>query len=256
MRKINAAMLAEGIVLSLMSVTLFLLSISGAYMYYVTPRTLPYMYFASALFLLLGMYALRNLFAIEHAKHYSHLMIVLIPLLLIVWSVKDTGIIENLALQAQNTANVQAAPSNGEGEYVMKASSYEGTVLHGYDEKNQTIVIPQEEAYRWLVEIFDNPDPFLGYTITTMGQVMKDPTYFDEGCFSPVRQLMTCCAADLYPIGFVCEYANTDSLTKDDWVTVTGKLQMRSFDTYRELRIVVDSVTPSAPANEPYLFSY
>ena len=90
----------------------------------------------------------------------------------------------------------------------------------------------------------------------SLGQVMKDSAYFDEGCFSPIRKLMTCCAADLDPIGFACEYEDTDRLETDAWVSVTGTLLLRSFEEYSELRIVAESVSPCAPAREPYLFSY
>ncbi len=256
MKKVNAGMLAEGIAFTLLGATLFLMSVTGAYMYYVTPRTVPYLYFASAVLLLLGINALCSLFDRAHIRHYSHLMILLIPLLFIVWSVHDTGIIPKLAEQssAARKAEVNAVPA---GEtYVMQASVYSGTMLHGYDGMNRKIVIPEEETYMWLVEIFENPEPFLGFTITTMGQVMKDPAYFDAGYFSPVRKLMTCCAADLYPIGFTCEYDGVDSLETDVWVSVTGMLEMRTYDDYSELTIVAGSVSPCAPATEPYLFSY
>ena len=255
MKKVNIGMLAEGISFTLLSAVLFLLAGTGAYMYYVTPRSVPYLYFAGAVLLLLGVYALCNLSGRPHIKHYSHLMIVLIPLLLIAWSANDTGIVRKLA-QSTAPGETQTHDATGKHTYTMKTSAYEGTILNGYDEENKALVIPQEETYHWLIEIFENPEPFLGFTITTMGQVMKDPAYFDAGCFSPVRKLMSCCAADLYPIGLTCEYADADRLETDAWVSVTGKLELRNFDEYSELRIVAESVTPCAPSREPYLFTY
>lgn len=255
MRKINIGMLMEGVAFSLLSLMLFLMCVTGAYMYYVTPRTVPYLYFASGVLLLLGVYALCNLFDRAHVRHYSHLMILLVPMLFIAWSVSDTGILNRLSLSAPWQASGQQAAA-GENAYTMKAAGYEGTVLSGYDQENKLLHIPEEETYRWLVEIFDNPDPFLGFTITTMGQVMKDPQYFDQGCFSPIRKLMTCCAADLYPIGFTCEYDGAGGLQDDSWVSVTGRLELRTYEDYSELRIVAESVTPSPPSKEPYLFSY
>lgn len=255
MRKVNISMLMEGIAFTLLGIILFLLSITGAYMYYVTPRTIPYLYFASAVLVAMGAYALYNLFSNGHIRSYSHLMILLIPMLLIGWSVNDTGIVERLA-QSAASRKTEFSTSSREHTYTMKASVFKGIVLHGYDDENKCLVIPEEETYYWLVEIFDNPEPFLGFSVTTMGQVLKNPAYFDEGCFSPVRQLMTCCAADLYSIGFTCEYENTDHLQTNAWVSVTGKLELREFEEYSELRIVVEDITPSAPPREPYLYSY
>ena len=255
MKKLNIGMLAEGIAFTLLSVILFLLPMTGAYMYYVTPRTVPYLYFAGAVLLLLGAYALCRLFERTHIKQYSHLTVLLIPALFIAWSVSDAGILPRLAQSA--ASKELPAPSAPRGQtYIMKASAYEGIVLNGYDGENKRLIIPQEETYHWLVEIFESPEPFLGFTITTMGQVMKDPEYFEEGCFSPVRQLMSCCAADLYPVGFTCEYEDADRLETDAWVSVTGKLMLRNFEEYSELRIAAEDVAACPPAWEPYLFAY
>lgn len=253
MKKVNISMLAEGIAFSLLGIMLFMMAISGAYMYYVTPRTVPYLYFAGAILILLGVFAFCRLFQRVHIKHYSHLLVLLIPMLLITWSINNDGIIDKLSASAQEAARMAAA---GENTYSMKAEGYIGRILYGYDEKSKRIDISEEETYYWLTEIFNDPEPFLGYTITTMGQVMKDPEYFDQGCFSPVRKLMTCCAADLYPIGFTCEYERSDDLQTDDWVKVTGKLEQKNFEDHSELRIIADSVTNCEASREPYVYPY
>ncbi len=254
MKRINVGMLLEGAAFILLGIMLFLMAATGAFMYYVTPRTVPYLYFAAVVLVLLGIHAFGKLFARNHVHHYSYLMVLLVPVLLIGWSVDNAGILKRLS---QNTsAQESARVEDGENAYVMKQATYAGTVLHGYDAANKTLTIPQEETYLWLEEIYNDPEPFLGFTVTTMGQVMKDPQYFADGCFSPVRKLMTCCAADLYPIGFICQYGDTASLTDDAWVSVTGTLELMNFEEYSELRIVAESVAPSEPSREPYVYTY
>ncbi len=254
MKRINLGMLLEGITFFLLGIMLFLMAATGAFMYYVTPRTVPYLYFASVMLALLGIRAFGSLYTRTHVKHYSYLLVLLVPILLIGWSVDNAGILKRLA---QNTsAQGSARTEEDKNAYVMKQATYAGTVLHGYDAGNKTLTIPQEETYLWLEEIYGNPEPFLGFTVTTMGQVMKDPQYFADGCFSPIRKLMTCCAADLYPIGFICQYGDTAGLTADDWVSVTGTLELMNFEEYSELRIVADRVTPSGPSIEPYVYTF
>lgn len=92
--------------------------------------------------------------------------------------------------------------------------------------------------------------------IHTMGQVLTDPQYFPQGCFSPSRQLMTCCVADLFTIGFKCQYEYTDTLTDGEWISVTGKLTMVDMEEYQELQLIVDTVEPCDPPLEPYVYAY
>ncbi len=256
MRRINVAMLAEGIAFAMLGAILLVLSVTGTYMYYVTPRTLPYLYFASAMLLALGVFALLRMFEQAHIKTYSHMMVLLVPIILLGWSAVDTGILDRLLTPPSITSDSEDLTVAGGGAYTMKAVLYQDTQIHGYDPVHRRIVIPEEETYLWLVEIYENPETFLGFTITTMGQVMKDEAYFTEGTFSPVRQLMTCCTADLYPIGFKCEYGDVDSLQADQWVRVTGTLTIKTLSQTSELRILADTVEEVSPAREPYVYAY
>ena len=55
---------------------------------------------------------------------------------------------------------------------------------------------------------------------------------------------MTCCAADLTPCGFVCKWAQADTLATDTWVTVTGTLYQRQYADHSEPQLQVQSVLP------------
>jgi putative membrane protein len=252
MKKLSGSMLAEGLACLLLAAFLFFLCASGGYMYYVTPRTVPYLYFSAGVLLLLGAHALARLFEKSHLRPYSHLAVLLVPLVLLTFSAGDMGLFDSLSAPRE----AALAPGEGGGAYAMTAPGYEGRALQGYDGEQRRLVIPQEEAYLWLVEIFEAPEAFEGFSVTTMGQVMKSDAYFSPNTFSPARQLMTCCAADLYPVGLVCQYPDTDSLEEGAWVLVTGELILLPFDVYLEPRIQVESVSPSLPPREPYLFLY
>ena len=58
----------------------------------------------------------------------------------------------------------------------------------------------------------------------TRGPLAADNAAEQSDCFSPVRKLMTCCAADLYSVGFKCRFTKAQALTANEWVKVTVTL--------------------------------
>ena len=251
-RSINMPALAQGMLCVLLGLALLWLCLTHVYMQYVTPRTLPYLYFAAALLLVMGAYAFTRLRVRSHIRRYAHLLVLLIPLLLLGYATWQGKLWSSPLLPTQQSVSAGSVS----GEYTMTIDGFQGRVLHGYDPQTQQISVSQEETYWWLSEIYTDPTPFLGFTISTMGQVLKDPAYFPQGTFSPTRKLMTCCVADTYIIGFKCQYAQADGLADGDWVSVRGKLALVGQGTDQELRLVADSVTPAAPPQQPYVYAY
>lgn len=254
-RAINPARLAEGCVALVLGLGLLWLAVTKNYQHYVTPRTMPYLYFAAAALVVMAVYNFSKLFEVTHIRNYTQMLALLIPLVLLGSSTYVEQLWDAPLFPAGNAA--LESPTLLDETYTMTATGYEGRVLHGYDPEHQTLTVMEDETYFWLTEIYTDATPFLGFEITTMGQVLKDEKYFPEGdTFSPIRKLMTCCVADLFSIGFKCQYDDVAGLTADEWVTITGKLQMVDLEEYQEMRIVVDSVTPCSPPDEPYVYAY
>ncbi len=253
-RIVNAARVAEGAVALLLALCLLWLSLTRVYLNYVTPRTLPYLYFAAVALLAISAYNWARMFEITHIRRYTQVLALLVPLALLAASVTEKGLWNTPLLPAEDAVFGDTAYT-GEA-YAMQTPVYAGRILHGYDAARQTITVSQAETYFWLTEIYSDPTPFLGFTVHTMGQVLKDPAYFPADCFSPTRQLMTCCVADLFTIGFKCQYGDTSALSEGTWVAVTGRLQMVDLEEYQELRLVVDTVQPCAAPAEPYVYSF
>ena len=253
-KNVNMAYVAQGALCVLLGLCLLWLCLTRVYLQYVTPRTLPYLYFAAALMLVTGLYAFARVHTRAHVKHYLPLLMLLIPLLLIGYSTHDANQWGAPLFPMVDSETVD--PQLQQQTYTMTIPAFENRVLHGYNEQAQTIYVLEDETYWWLSEIYNNPQPFLGYTIHTMGQVLTDPAFFPEGCFSPARKLMTCCVADLFTIGFKCQYDDVQSLKEGEWVTVTGKLAMVNLEESQELRLVVDTVTAANPPAEPYVYAY
>lgn len=253
-KRLNPARLAEGGVALLLAIGFLWLAITRCYQQYVTPRTLPYLYFAAAAFAAISAYDFSKLFETTHIRRYTHLLAILIPLVLLAASTGAKGLWLSPLFPATNGA--LESPILQEQTYAMTADGYQGHVLHGYSAANQDLVVMEDETFFWLTEIYTDPTPFLGYTITTMGQVLKNFSSLSPDCFSPVRELMTCCVADTYKIGFKCQYDMTQALAEGDWVTVTGKLAMVDADGVQELRILAEQVEPCSPPQKPYVYAY
>jgi len=252
---VNPARLAQGAMLMLTGLALLWLAATRGYQYYVTPRTLPYLYFAAVMFLATGTFNFIHLREVSHIRRYAHLTALLLPFLLLAASTNLLGLWEAPQLH-QADANGLNDPAYLDEPYTMQTLAYAGTEIHGYDGENRTITIMEAETYQWLVEIYRDPTPFLGYTIRTMGQMVTESEYLSQDCFSPIRKLMTCCVADMFSIGFTCQYDQPVTFADGDWVIVTGTLEMADMEEYQELRIAVQTLESCAPPDEPYVYSY
>ncbi len=254
-KTINSSRLIQGLIELLAAFAFLWLAVTRCYQYYVTPRTMPYLYFAGALFLAMGIYNFYKLRELTHTRRYRHLLALIIPLALLFASVYEQDLLGTPLFPSVHDSDFND-PKCLDEVYTMQTPVYAGRELHGYDAENQTITVMEAETYQWLVEIYSDPTPFLGYTIRTMGQVLTESDRLSYGCFSPTRKLMTCCVADMFIIGFACQYDPIETLHDGDWVSVTGTLAMVDMEEYQELRILVDTVEKCQPPDEPYVYSY
>lgn len=98
--------------------------------------------------------------------------------------------------------------------------------LSGLDEAARTITIADEDYYDWMNELGYNAEKYQGYTITMKGFVFLDLEGRRESEFALVRLSMWCCSADLSPMGLIVNRDGDFPFKENDWVTVTGKVQV------------------------------
>ena len=152
-------------------------------------------------------------------------------------------------------ADSAADAENFDGTYETTDFLGNATTLHGYDAANRHITISDAEFYTWMDVIWANPADYDGWTLTVTGEVDKSSREMDTDEFIPARLIMTCCAADLTPCGFVCKWAQADTLATGTWVTVTGTLYQRQYADHSEPQLQVQSVAPAEPV-EGYIYPY
>ena len=91
-RTVNPARLAEGCVALLMGLGFLWLGLTRTYQHYVTPRTLPYLYFAAVALLAMAGLSFAKLYEVTHIRRYTHLLALLVPLALVAASTNVEGL--------------------------------------------------------------------------------------------------------------------------------------------------------------------
>ncbi|WP_342758938.1 TIGR03943 family putative permease subunit [Kineothrix sedimenti] len=132
-------------------------------------------------------------------------------------------------------------------------------VLPGLDTANKKIIVSNDDFSMWLTEIYINIEKYTGYTIDITGYVFKNPDYYNDDEFVPARLMMSCCVADLVPVGLTCKYDNVSELEEGSWVTVEGTLHVGQYEydgeQYEEPQISVTQITPAEEVSD-YVYPF
>ncbi len=133
------------------------------------------------------------------------------------------------------------------------------TGLPGLDTANKKITVSNDDFGIWLSEIYMDMEKYKGYTVVMTGFVFKDPEILKKDEFVPARLMMSCCAADLAPVGLVCKYDGASELKEESWVTVEGTLSIvqneYEGEKYDDPQLTITKIT-SAEAVEDYVYLY
>ncbi len=232
---LNSQAALEIICLLAFSAALIYLALSGAYLSYVAPRVKPYLFFSAGALLICAVFSATRLFRPQYRRRSAHCFLLAIPVLLVLLPHEQ----------------ISTVSSGG----LLTGGSAFGGYLHGYDAEAKTVTIPDSEFYNWCSELFLYPDRFEGFEITMTGFVLKDIPSLNGDEFVPARLMMSCCAADLSPCGIVCKYDDVAGLAADSWVTVTGVLQVGSFEGAPEPQLHVSSIEPAEEITD-YVYPY
>lgn len=115
---------------------------------------------------------------------------------------------------------------DGSGGQQSQEEASADNSLNGLDEAARTITIADEDYYDWMNELGYNAEKYQGYTITMKGFVFLDLEERKENEFALVRLSMWCCSADMSPMGLIVSHDGSLSFKENDWITVTGKVQV------------------------------
>lgn len=106
----------------------------------------------------------------------------------------------------------------------------------------------------WLTELYTKLDKWVGVEITAVGSVWKDSELFEPHDFALARMMMTCCAADMQPVGLLAQWSGAQELTDGEWVEITGTLAKKPYKAGFDPYIIVASVKKVDPPGREYIY--
>ncbi len=96
------------------------------------------------------------------------------------------------------------------------------------------------------------PDRYKGLKVKLDGFVMEDPT-LPPNYFLVSRFVISCCAADARPVGIPVRYdPKKVQIHSDDWVEVTGTLDIDEIQQDRQPVVIADGIQPIPVPDNPY----
>jgi uncharacterized repeat protein (TIGR03943 family) len=107
------------------------------------------------------------------------------------------------------------------------------------------------------LNVYPEPDAYNGQKVNVTGFVVH-PDTMPENYFVVTRFIITCCAADAYPVGLPVKLGNVDgggdrtNFKPDQWVQVEGQMTTEELEGQRQLVIASNKITPVDRPKKPY----
>lgn len=149
---------------------------------------------------------------------------------------------------ASNTAPDDAALSDA-----VASAAAEDDADDPLKTSGDTIVVTDGNYVMWDNELYNNMDEYKGKSIEITGKVLKDSA-MEPNEFGVIRLMMSCCAADLQPVGLICNYDRAGELKGDSWVTVKGKIVLEEYEGELYPVIDVEKVQAAATPEDEYVY--
>jgi uncharacterized repeat protein (TIGR03943 family) len=118
-------------------------------------------------------------------------------------------------------------------------------------------VRPEERSLvDWVrtVNVYPEPDTYTGQKVKVQGFVIHPPDIGKEYLFL-ARFVLTCCAADAYPVGLPVKLPNNqEPYSPDTWLEVEGQMMTENLAGKRQLSIAATSLKKIPQPQNPYSY--
>lgn len=103
------------------------------------------------------------------------------------------------------------------------------------------------------LQVYPEPDAYTGQKARVQGFVIHPPN-LPAQYFLITRFVITCCAADVYPVSLPVKVPTGDrnAYKVDSWLEVEGKMITETFDGKRQLTIQATNLKPIPEPQNPY----
>ncbi|MGH8002117.1 MAG: TIGR03943 family putative permease subunit [Brasilonema sp.] len=104
------------------------------------------------------------------------------------------------------------------------------------------------------LNVYPEPDAYTGQKVKAQGFVIHPPDLGKEHLFI-ARFVITCCAADAYPVGLPVKLKETrDQYPPDTWLEVEGQMVTENLANKRQLTIDATSLKKIPQPKNPYTY--
>ncbi len=100
-----------------------------------------------------------------------------------------------------------------------------------FDTESDNVVIADKDYALWYRDMTEEPQKYIGKTVTFKGIVATDPR-FPKNTFTIGRHVMVCCENDITYRPVVAVSAQADTLNTRDWVMISAKFEFKPHDLY------------------------
>jgi uncharacterized repeat protein (TIGR03943 family) len=98
---------------------------------------------------------------------------------------------------------------------------------------------------------YPEPETYVGQKVKIDGFVVEAPQLGANHILLS-RFVLTCCAADVYPVALTVQLPTGTSYKKDQWLQVSGKMSAEELGGKRQVVVVASSAQPIAVPERPY----
>lgn len=269
-KKINIEVLLKLMVLLGFSFFFSYILITDKILLYISPRNIIYVKFSVMILLLLSLFVTKDIFKPTGRVNIFSYLIFIIPLLMaLIFPAKpmnstsiasiDIKANEKFIDRSTNTSSDNAVNNESKYKDANGSSTNADSNLNQFDMEikmcGDTIIMTDDNFSRWLTEIYTNMDKYKDKKIQLTGFVLKNDK-FNKNEFVSARLMMSCCAADLQPVGFLCHYNMEDTLKKDSWITLKGTLDITTHDDEKMPLILVEDIKNTEKPKKEYIYPY
>jgi uncharacterized repeat protein (TIGR03943 family) len=102
------------------------------------------------------------------------------------------------------------------------------------------------------LSIYPEPDAYVGQKVNVTGFVLHPPE-LPGSYLSIARFVITCCAADAYPVALPVKFGgDRQTYPQDSWLQIRGKMTTETLQGKRQLVIAATELKPIAAPRNPY----
>lgn len=257
----GAQLIFQGFLLFLVGLQMAWLLINGYAYKLAKPEMLPVIFVFILMVLLLGAvslyYGLKPGFKLRTS--WSHTLLcfgVMVSVLLIYAPQDNSGYASAQMLKAQSS-NYFFNASNDPNEVSLletfnTETANKGMVMATKDAEG-VMTITDEYFINMVDDLYIHVDDFVGQKVRIKGFALRMEG-FSKDQLVVSRLIMSCCAADASAAGLMIKGPLAESFKDDDWLEVTGTIDVIEYDGDRIPVILLDSADPVEPLANKYVY--